>query len=112
MVKTSPSKAGDSSSTPGQGLKIPHALRQKNQIIKQKQYCNKFNKDYKNGPHQKLFKKLFLKIMHVIIYEVAQLCPTLCDPVNCSPPSSSVHGIFQARVLEWVAVSFSRCNNI
>ena len=34
--------------------------------------------------------------------EVAQLCPTLCDPVDCSPPGSSIHGIFQARVLEWV----------
>ena len=34
--------------------------------------------------------------------EVAQSCPTLCDPVDCSPPGSSVHGILQARVLEWV----------
>ena len=33
---------------------------------------------------------------------VAQLCPTLCDPVDCSPPGSSVHGIFQARILEWL----------
>ena len=40
--------------------------------------------------------------------EVAQLCPTLCDPVDCSPPCASVQGIFQARVLEWVAMSFSR----
>ena len=40
--------------------------------------------------------------------EVAQLCPTLCDPVDCSPPGSSLHGILQARVLEWVAISFSR----
>ena len=40
--------------------------------------------------------------------EVAQLCPTLCDPMDCSPPGSSVHGIFQARKLEWVAISFSR----
>ena len=40
--------------------------------------------------------------------EVAQSCPTLCDPIDCSPPGSSVHGIFQARVLEWVAISFSR----
>ena len=39
--------------------------------------------------------------------EVAQSCPTLCDPTDCSPPGSSVHGIFQARVLEWVAVAFS-----
>ena len=40
--------------------------------------------------------------------EVAQSCPTLCDPMDCTVPGSSVHGIFQARVLEWVAVSFSR----
>ena len=39
--------------------------------------------------------------------EVAQSCQTLCDPVDCSLPGSSVHGIFQARVLEWVAISFS-----
>ena len=39
--------------------------------------------------------------------EVAQLCTTLSDLVNCSLPGSSVHGIFQARVLEWVAIAFS-----
>ena len=39
--------------------------------------------------------------------EVAQSCPTLCNPMNCSLPCSSVHGIFQAKVLEWVAISFS-----
>ena len=38
--------------------------------------------------------------------EVAQSCLTLCDPVDYSPPGSSIHGIFQARVLEWVAISF------
>ena len=40
--------------------------------------------------------------------EVAQSCPTLCDPIDCSLPGSSIYGIFQARVLEWVAISFSR----
>ena len=40
--------------------------------------------------------------------EVAQLCPTLRDPMDCSLPGSSVHGIFQARVLEWVAIAFSK----
>ena len=39
--------------------------------------------------------------------EVAQLCPTLSDPVDCSLPGSSIHGIFQARVLEWGAIAFS-----
>ena len=42
--------------------------------------------------------------MHIIENEVAQLYPTLCDPVDCSPPGSSVHGILQARILEWVAI--------
>ena len=39
--------------------------------------------------------------------EVAQSCPTLCDPRDCSLPGSFVHGIFQARVLEWGAIAFS-----
>ena len=39
--------------------------------------------------------------------EVAQSCPTLSDLMDCSLPGSSVHGIFQARVLEWVAIAFS-----
>ena len=38
-----------------------------------------------------------------------QLCPTLCDPMHCSPPGSSVHGIFQARTLEWGAISSISC---
>ena len=40
--------------------------------------------------------------------EVAQSCPTLCDPVECSLLGSFIHGILQARILEWVAISFSR----
>ena len=44
--------------------------------------------------------------------EVAQSCPTLSDPMDCSLPGSSVHGIFQARVLEWVAISFSNYMHI
>ena len=39
--------------------------------------------------------------------EVAQLCLTLSDPTDCSLPGTSIHGIFQARVLEWVAIAFS-----
>ena len=39
--------------------------------------------------------------------EVAQLCPTLSDPMDCSLPGSSVHGIFQARVLKWGAIALS-----
>ena len=40
--------------------------------------------------------------------EVPQSCPTLCDPMDCSLSGSSTHGVFQARVLEWIAISFSR----
>ena len=40
--------------------------------------------------------------------EVAQSCLTLWDPMDCSPPGSSIHGVSQARILEWVAISFSR----
>ena len=44
--------------------------------------------------------------MHESESEVAQSCPTHSDPMDCSLPGSSVHGIFQARVLEWVAIAF------
>ena len=40
--------------------------------------------------------------------EVAQSCPTLSDPMDCSLPGSTIHGIFQARVLEWGAIAFSK----
>ena len=45
--------------------------------------------------------------MHKSVSEVAQSCPTLSDPIDCSLPGSSAHGIFQARVLEWGAIAFS-----
>ena len=50
--------------------------------------------------HSKDCAELCLKVKE---REVSQLCPTLCDPVNCSPPGFSVHEILQARILEWVA---------
>ena len=51
------------------------------------------------------FKPAFLWYVCVL---VAKSCLTLCDPMDCGPPGSSVHGILQARILEWVAISFSR----
>ena len=53
-------------------------------------------------------KSINLKENGKWVSDVAQLCPTLCDPMDYSPPGSSVHGILQARILEWVAISFSR----
>ena len=50
-------------------------------------------------------KSLLMKVKNE--REVAQLSPTLCDPMDCSPPGSSVHGVFQARALAWGAIAFS-----
>ena len=47
------------------------------------------------------------KLMNAAAAKSLQSCPTLCDPVDGSPPGSCVHGILQARVLEWVAIAFS-----
>ena len=44
----------------------------------------------------------------VMVLLAAQLCPTLCDPMDRNPLGSSVHGILQARILEWIAIPFSR----
>ena len=49
---------------------------------------------------------------HMQVFSVAQSCPTLCDPMNCSPPGSPVHEIFQARILEWVFIFDSNCVHI
>ena len=51
---------------------------------------------------------LFIFIFLVVVVLVAQSCPTLSNPKDCSPPGSPVHGILQARILEWVAIPFSR----
>ena len=60
MVKILPSNARDMSLIPGSGANILYALWPENQNIKQKQYCNKFNEDFKNGPHQRIkIKRLY-----------------------------------------------------
>ena len=94
VVKTSPPNTGGTNSIPEQRAKIPHASWPKNQNTKQKQYCYKFNKAFKKERTKES--------------EVAQSCLSLCDPTDCSLPGSSIHGIFQARIQEWVAISFSR----
>ena len=50
-------------------------------------------------------------IVYFSLCMLTQLCPTLCGPVDCSPSGSSTHDIFQARILEWVAVSYSRASS-
>ena len=49
-------------------------------------------------------KLVTIPIMFIVVSSVTQSCPTLCNPMNCSLPGSSVHGILQARILEWVAL--------
>ena len=55
---------------------------------------------------------LLLQFSSVQFSSVAQSCPTLCDPMDCSLPGSSIYGIFQARVLEWGAIAFSNSQYI
>ena len=91
------------------------------------QYVSKFGKlssGHRTGKGQFSFQsqrkavtknvQITIQCIHFTCYlkwksesEVAQLCPSLSDPMDCSPPGSSIHGIFQARVLEWGAIAFS-----
>ena len=65
-------------------------------------------KEKKKGKIKKLETTLMVVKVQVI---VSQLCLTLCHPMDCSLPGSSVHGILQARILEWDAISFSRASS-
>ena len=56
----------------------------------------------------RFLKKLEMELPSIQFSSVAQSCPTLCDPMDCSLPGSSIYGIFQATVLEWGAIAFSR----
>ena len=50
--------------------------------------------------------------LHQLYAKSLQSCPILCDPMNCSPPGSSVHGILQARIMEWIAISYSKGSSL
>ena len=75
---------------------------QKSQNIKQKHYCNKLS-----TLKMVCFKKKTQ--LEIVAYVLSHVW--LCDPMNCSLPGSSVHGISQARILEWVTISFSRASS-
>ena len=89
-------------------------------------YCNNFPHYQPSSPEQYICYSSSLhwyaviiqspQFIHLVLYSlcfclVAKLCPTLCNPVDCNPPDSSVHGISQARTLEWVAMPFSRASS-
>ena len=64
-----------------------------------------------HSPKSSLLMKENVNVDYIVIchcHLVAKLCLTLCDLMDCSPPGSSVHGISQAKILEWVAISISR----
>ena len=64
---------------------------------------------YEKG--EKIYKSDFYSFAYEIyssVVLIAKSCPTVCDPMDCSPSSSFVHGILQVGTLEWVAISFSR----
>ena len=55
-----------------------------------------------------LMEMYLLPIFLQVFAKLLQSCPTLCDPMDCSPPGSSAHGVIQARILKWVAMPSSR----
>ena len=62
-------------------------------------------------PAQESFLFFYCSVLFLFVCMlVTQSCPTLCDPTDCSPPGFSVHGILQARILEWIAIPFFTCS--
>ena len=59
-------------------------------------------------PYMRLAEGLSVRLCACVCAKLLQLCPTLCDPMDCSSPDSPVHEVLQARILEWVAISYSR----
>ena len=95
-------------------MRVPWTARRSNQSIldsvqPHRQQPTRLHRPWDSpGKNSKVGCHFLLQCMKVKSEsEVAQSCPTLCDPVNYSLPGSSVHGIFQARVLEWGAIAFS-----
>ena len=67
----------------------------------------KKGKQFKCPLNERMDKHMMCVCACVCVFSVAQSCPTLCDPVDCNPPDSSIHGNLLARILEWVAMSSS-----
>ena len=114
MVKNPPSNAGDSGSIPGWGTRVPHAAGQLSPLTTTRHYRSLLpametrhsHKQKQNKPRKET--STHCKPTVVVDALVVKSCPTLCNPMDCSPPGSSIHGISQVRILEWVAIPFCR----
>ena len=71
----------------------------------------KYNKTFETIETQKQFWSVNFYSIKCVCAKLLQSCLTFCDPMNCSPPGSSVRGILQARILGWVAMPFSRASS-
>ena len=84
-------------------LQLTHSIKARKNYSPKTDYCDS------NSTFSTTVEKL--KITTSICFQkkalVAQSCPTLCDPMDCSPPGSSVPGILQARIMEWIAMRFT-----
>ena len=72
---------------------------------KKKKDTNELIYQYKAEIHPGTWK---INLTVAVLCSGTQACPILCDPMDCGPPGSSSHGVLQARIMEWVAISFSR----
>ena len=81
-------------------------LQESHQVLQEK-ICKDPLESLVGGQEKNPGEEAYPMCVHVCVL-VTQSCLTLCDSMDCSLPGSSVHGIFQARILEWVAISFSR----
>ena len=71
-------------------------------------YSSKINKPKKGNKIIRQLLQYYVCVCVSVYVLVVQSCPTLCNPMDCSWPGSSIHGILQARILEWVVMPFSR----
>ena len=101
VIKNPPCNAADVGSIAG-GTKIPHASGQLSRPTATTEPT------YSRAQHHNVRSCMMQLRSDQWTSEVAQSCPTFCDPMDCSLPGSSSHQILQARILEWIAIPFSR----
>ena len=100
---------GDSGGQGSLACCSPWSCRVGHDLVTEQQCHSKIPCAAKPGANKSQINNFFKEVLGVVCaYSVIQSCPTLCNPMDCSPPGSSVHGILQARIVEWVSIPFSR----